>query len=582
MLRRLLRIVLIPLLMAGLGYGSQALAMFAFDQFANYRGPAMGSLPAGRPTAPISQRVVVVVVDGLREDTSHQMPAFQRLRQQGADLPAWTGLPSLSLPGYTTLGTGAYPGFSTVTSNWYSGPVPVDSLFARAKDAGLPTALVAMAGWDSLYAPWVTWSYTVTWPEGVQGIQAGAMTTEEIGQEAGRMLGESDVALLYVHFGETDAAGEAHGGTSPEYMEAALHVDAQIEVIAGRLDWSRDTLVLTADHGMIAWRGRGGHGGGEAVARRTPLVMVGRGIVPGTYAEGGQVDLVPTVAALLGLPIPAHSQGHTRLELLVLTPEQRAEKALALGAQQQDLYLAYLRALGARTDVGDLKEANAALAAGAYDQVEGKVREFLGRLDDAVSRAEANRLWRERAVRLPYLLLPPLAGGLFLGLYRPRRALGRPLLLALLFFALYVALYAGVRGYTLSFSTIGNADYDTFFLARTVDALLAMLVVAVAAGILWRRKPWEDVVWGANLGTLSIAWLFLLQVGLYLWLFGLLVTWQLPQLGWGFKFYLDLLAATGVGFAGFLFPWLALGVSRLFILGDWVRNHWGRRRYRSA
>ncbi|MGB9723831.1 MAG: alkaline phosphatase family protein [Chloroflexia bacterium] len=574
MVRRLLRILLIPLLLLGLGIGAYQLANFSFDTFMEYPGPALGKPPVGRPTTPISRRVVVVVVDGLREDTSRQMPTFQRLREQGADLPSLTQVPSLSLPGYTVLGTGAYPDFSGVTTNWYQGAVRVDSLFARAREAGLPTALSTMGGWDELYGPWVTHIYTVTWSGEGHDPAAMAWTTPAIGREALRLLRESDVALLYVHFGETDEAGHAYGGTGPEYLQAARHVDEQIAAIAQALDWSRDTLILTADHGMSAAWGSagGGHGGGEMEVRRIPLVLVGRGIAPGVYPQGGQADLVPTIAALLGLPIPVHSQGHTRLDALALTPQVQAEKALALGEQQEALYTAYLEGLGASLETDGLDAARAALSAGDYGQVEKEVRAYLDRLDEAVARAVANRLWQERLVRLPYFLVPLLGLALYVGLYRPRSELLRPFLLALLFFVLHLALYFLVRGYTISFTAIAGLSEKDFFFARMTDAFLVMVLVALVAGILWRRRPWEEVVWKANQSALFVAWVYLLQLGLFAWLFGPVMSWRLPDLTWGFKYYLDLLATVGAGLAGFLFPWLALGVSRIFLLADWVRR----------
>jgi hypothetical protein len=572
MLRRILRIALIPLLLVALGYGALSLGLWALDVLAGYTGAALGALPTGRATAPVSGRVVVVVVDGLREDTSRQMPNFQRLRQQGADLPSWTGLPSLSLPGYTVLGTGAYPDFSGVASNWYSGAVRVDSLFARARAAGLHTALATMGGWDTLYGPWVTSFYAAPWSTSGQDFRAVYTTTEEIGQEAIRCLQETDVALLYVHFGETDEAGHARGGASPEYLAAAIHSDEQIGKIAAALDWSRDTLVLTADHGMSAdIRGTGGgHGGGEAETRQVPLVMVGRGIKPGVYPDGRQADVVPTLAALLGLPIPAQSQGRTRLDVLVLAPGQRADKALALGEQQESLYGAYLRSMGAQTTVDGLEQARAAFTAGEYGRVEDLVNDFLARLDAMVERAKANLLWQERLVRLPYLLLPLLAGGLFVGLYRPRREIGRPALLALLFFLLYEGLYFLVRGNNFSFTTIAGLEVTDFFMTRTIDAVIVMVIVAAVAGILWQRRPWAEVVWGANLSAATIAWAWLVQLGLFLWLYGMVPTWRLPDLGWAFKFYLDLLATVGTCLAGLLFPWLALSVSRVPMLAEGI------------
>jgi len=566
--RRILSIALIPLLLAGLAYGAQSLALHALDVLATYPGAPLEPLTPGRPTAAVSGRVVVVVVDGLREDTSRQMPTFQALRQQGADLTARAGLPSLSWPGYTVLGTGTYPDFSGVASNWYEGAVHVDSLLARAKEAGLPTALATMQGWDEFYGPWADEVYAAPWSDSGHDPEAMAWTTAAIGAEAQRMLQAGRAALLYVHFGETDEAGHAYGGDSPEYLEAALRVDAQIAALAGLLDWNRDTLILTADHGMSGLQGNlirigGGHGGGEDVVLQVPLAAVGRGIAPGVYPEGGQADIVPTVAALLGLPIPAHSQGRTRLDILVLTAEQHAAASLALGEQQQALYGAYLRLLGARPEAGGQAEARAAWAAGRYDEVEGLVRSDLQQLDEVVARAAANRLWSERLARLPYLLGPLLAGIAALFLYRPRRELVAPALLAALFFALYWAIYLLFRGFTVSFTAVGGWAEEAFFFARSWDAAIVMGVVAITAGVLWRRRAWHEVVWRASWTALTIAWAMVVQLGLFMWLYGLAMDWRLPDMGWGFKFYLDLLGTLGLGAAGFLLPWAALGVARL-------------------
>jgi hypothetical protein len=505
------------------------------------------------------------------------MPAFQSLRERGADLPSWTGMPSVSLPGYTTLGTGAYPDLSGVVSNWYDTAVRVDSLFAQAQEAGLRTALATMATWETLYGPWADLVYVAPWSEG-HDVDAMKWTTEAIGEEALRILEGEDVALLYVHFGETDEAGHAYGGTSSEYLEAALRVDTQIGLIADALDWNHDTLVLTADHGMLAANRSygGGHGGSEPGSRRIPLVLLGRGIRPGIYPEGGQADVAPTVAALLGIPIPAHNQGRIRLDTLVLAPDQRAEKAEALAEQQSALYQLYLRVLGAPERIEGLEEIRAAFAAGQHDRTVELVETFLDQLDQAVRRAAANRLWRDRVARLPYLIVPLLFGALYVGLYRRKAELIWPALFMLLFFGLYQFTYRVIRGFTLSFSAMGGLGEEAFFLPRTLDAVFVMLLLAILAGFLWRRRPWEEVVWGANQVALFVAWGLALQLGLFLWLYGLVVDWRVPHLGWGFKFYIDLLTAIGVGYAGLLFSAAVLGVSRIPNLLDRVRVWWGQ------
>ena len=104
-----------------------------------------------------------------------------------------------------------------------------------------------------------------------------------------------------------------------------------------------------------------------------------------------------------------------------------------------------------------------------------------------------------------------------------------------------------------------------------------MLIIAVAAGVFYRRRPWQEVAWGAEQVALLIAWAMLMQIGLFAWLYGMVMTWRLPPLGLAFKFYVDILALVGIGLAGLLFPWLALGVSRLFLAADWALERIRRR-----
>ena len=78
--------IVICLLLAG---GAYFWAIGIMDSLYAYRSPLRDSPPApGQPLGePITQRVVFVLVDALREDTSLQpdvMPFLNELRQQGA------------------------------------------------------------------------------------------------------------------------------------------------------------------------------------------------------------------------------------------------------------------------------------------------------------------------------------------------------------------------------------------------------------------------------------------------------------------------------------------------------------------
>jgi hypothetical protein len=83
------------------------------------------------------------------------------------------------------------------------------------------------------------------------------------------------------------------------------------------LDLTRDTVIVTADHGHVA---PGGHGGVEPEVSRVPWILAGAGIARGAAADARLIDVAPTVAALLGVPAPGHAAGHALTSLLTLSP----------------------------------------------------------------------------------------------------------------------------------------------------------------------------------------------------------------------------------------------------------------------
>jgi hypothetical protein len=52
---------------------------------------------------------------------------------------------------------------------------------------------------------------------------------------------------------------------------------------------------------------------------------VGNGVRSGAYGEINQVDVAPTIAALLGAAVPSSSQGQVRVEMLTLPAETQAQ-----------------------------------------------------------------------------------------------------------------------------------------------------------------------------------------------------------------------------------------------------------------
>lgn len=72
-------------------------------------------------------------------------------------------------------------------------------------------------------------------------------------------------------------------------------------------------LIVTGDHGM---RDVGGHGGSSYAEMNVPLVVVGQKCAGRIRESYKQIDIAPTIAALLALPIPASSIGALIPEML--------------------------------------------------------------------------------------------------------------------------------------------------------------------------------------------------------------------------------------------------------------------------
>jgi hypothetical protein len=316
-------------------------------------------------TPRLARRVFVVVIDGLRLDRSYELPFLDDLRRRGVDSEATSHYPTWSRPNYVSILTGVPPHASGVRTNHHATPVLLDSLMDRAHAAGLrvatatdydvlprlflrrqghgppppaaPTPPAAGAppatDPDAEAAPDLD---SLEQPGALPGIRApdadlaspfdDARYAPWPGgfSEAGSALaaGHADLVILLV--GAVDAAGHAHGGSSPQYRDAAVIADRAVARVLAHVDLSRDAVIVTADHGHT---GRGGHGGVEPEVLAVPLIAAGAGIRPGaTLLDARLIDLAPTVSALLGLAAPGHGLGRTLTELLTLDDAARTRR----------------------------------------------------------------------------------------------------------------------------------------------------------------------------------------------------------------------------------------------------------------
>jgi hypothetical protein len=533
-MKRALHLIIVLLILVGVALGAFQLAQYSWDEVAEYRSPFTGALPRGNEGQPLVERVVLVVIDGLRLDASQEMVNLNRLRGQGVDLVARVGQPSLSYPSWTVISTGAWQEISGVTTNWYEGEVEVDTIFREAQRRGLRTAVVGDDGWLQLFGPWV--ERVVTF-EGVseeeyRDLEAIYALDDRILKGALEALAE-EPHLLLIHFEGPDNLGHGFGGASPEYRADVQRVDDHLGELLAAIDLESTALIVTADHGQID---TGGHGGWESVVTRVPLVMVGRGIAPGGQGvEVNQTDIAPTVAVLLGTAIPTHNQGRALFEYLDIDPRLEAQRKDDLTEQQSRFYNTYINWLTGTTPQ------------------ERTVSE------EMAQPAKMSRLSRERVGRLPIALSVALVPALYIGFYPRKRELLLPLGGALLYFGVYNLLFFG-RGNSWSLSAFNSeAQIWAFITQRIVEAALVSALVGLVVGWLGRNRSAYGAALAAVNTSFLVAYGLILQIDLFYLLWNVSFSWYLPNLRMGFKYYLDLFQLVAVGFMALFLPLLSLG-----------------------
>jgi len=326
------------------GVGLWAFQMI--DSIYTYRSPIATMPPTpGEPLGtPITRRLVFVLIDGERLDTSlntQVMPTLNHLREIGASAAMHSQAPSFSEGSYTVLLTGArpylddgpafnadYPDVWTFTQ---------DNLFSDAHRLGLRTAISGYYWFEKLVPQDAVTDHFYTPGENRYAdddVVAAAIPWLQAGKDQ----------FILIHLDQVDYAGHHEGGAkAPAWNEASTRVDEIISKIVSTLDLSKDTIIICSDHGHV---NAGGHGGADPVALLEPFVIAGAGIKPGNYGDIEMVNVAPTLAAILGNNIPASAQGRVLTEMLNL-PTATLDKVITdTKLQQTQLLETYVAAIG--------------------------------------------------------------------------------------------------------------------------------------------------------------------------------------------------------------------------------------------
>ncbi|KPL87413.1 alkaline phosphatase family protein [Levilinea saccharolytica] len=261
-----------------------------------------------------AEKVIFIVVDGLRRDTAHaQLAEWERRTAAGeaTRLDLWGELPGLSRPMYETLHTGLPPQTHGVLHNAQTQPSAFPNVFQLAAAHGKVTAAAAYFWVSELYnrCPFDrVMDREVNDPK--LAIQHGRFymldeyPDEELIDTAAYLVRAYQPDLLLLHPMGVDDLGHKFGGRSPEYNQQAARMDGWIRAYLPEWLSQGYSVILTADHGMDD----GGSHGADIPESRALAFYALRPGRPGRGAAAGQfsqLSVAPTLCRLLGLPIPA-------------------------------------------------------------------------------------------------------------------------------------------------------------------------------------------------------------------------------------------------------------------------------------
>ncbi|KAF2750244.1 alkaline phosphatase-like protein [Sporormia fimetaria CBS 119925] len=286
------------------------------------------------PEAPFN-KLVFMVVDALRSDfvfgEESGMKYVQSLIESGAALPftAHATSPTITMPRIKAITTGSVPSFLDVILNFLesdttSSLAKQDTWLAqmRAKEGG-KLVMYGDDTWLKLFPGFFeradgTTSFFVS-----DFTEVDNNVTRHVPEE----LLNSDWNGMVLHYLGLDHIGHKMGPKGPQMMPKQIEMDGIVqqiyEAIENEEHLSKTLFVLAGDHGMNEGGNHGGSSSGEtsaALVFMSPRIkqITGAKGFQGTIKGAGeyeyyetveQSDIAPTIAGLLGFPIPRNNLG---------------------------------------------------------------------------------------------------------------------------------------------------------------------------------------------------------------------------------------------------------------------------------
>ncbi|KHJ47396.1 type I phosphodiesterase / nucleotide pyrophosphatase [Trichuris suis] len=268
-------------------------------------------LPAVNFSASFVKRVVLMVVDALRaevlESGIQYMPFLRGMITNGSGyvFKAKIQAPTVTMPRIKALTSGTIPAFLDLLFNFGSSEFADDNLLRRMRESNLSSVFYGDETWLHMFPGHFkrsegTTSFIVT-----DYVEVDRNVTRHLDFE----LQQVDWTMMILHYLGLDHIGHSYGDKSSLISLKLQEMDNVSSIIYRTLhkNLSDFLLIVLGDHGMSD---TGGHGGTSELESNVLVFTISPHLTARQLIQTvEQVDLVPTLAVLLNLPIPERNVG---------------------------------------------------------------------------------------------------------------------------------------------------------------------------------------------------------------------------------------------------------------------------------
>ncbi|CAH2296868.1 GPI ethanolamine phosphate transferase 3 isoform X1 [Pelobates cultripes] len=297
------------------------------------------------------EKAVIVIIDALKHDFAKYDPAntnpkqFQnkleiihRLTQSHPKharlYPFQADPPTTTMQRIKGMTTGSLPTFVDVGSNFASYAIQEDNLIHQLVHNGKKVVFMGDDTWDGLFPQKFHKSYFFP------SFNVKDLHTVDDGilRHLYPTMDGDDWDIVIAHFLGVDHCGHKHGPDHPETAKKLAQMNDMLSSLIEHLD-DQTLLVVAGDHGMTD---TGDHGGDSEKEVNAALFLYSKTPLFGNELEKDpeavpQVNLVPSLAFLLGIPIPYSNLGAIIEDLFYSTHTKAS--AYQINALQVDRFL---------------------------------------------------------------------------------------------------------------------------------------------------------------------------------------------------------------------------------------------------